>query len=99
MRALPIVLAVASTALVGACGQAASHPSRHGLAHMAPVSLARPRSPQITGGTAAQRALLGRIVRAQDSTQIVRLTIAPADSSWKPRPGDVQLTAKLAGGR
>ncbi len=65
---------------------------------MQAVSLAAQRSPRITGGTPAQRALLRQIVRAQATTQIVGLEIAPANATWHPvRPGDVQLTATLAG--
>jgi hypothetical protein len=98
MRAFPSALAVASGALAGACGQAAIHPPHHAPASIASVSLAAPRSPAISGGTAAERALLRRIVRAQGTSQIVRLTIAAAAPTWRPqRPGDVQLTAKLAG--
>ena len=65
---------------------------------MASVGLAAPPSPQITGGTPAQRTLLRQVVRAQATSQIVKLTIAPANPSWQPeRPGEVQLTAELAG--
>ena len=99
MRALPAPVAAAVCALLcAACGQAAAHPAHHGPRTMAAVSLAGPRSPQITGGTPAQRTLLRQVVRAQATSQIVKLTIALADPSWQPqRPGDVQLTAELAG--
>ncbi len=99
MRALPAPIAAAACALLcAACGQAAAHPAHHGPRSMAAVSLAGRRSPQITGGTPAQRTLLRQVVRAQATSQIVKLTIAPASPSWQPqRPGDVQLTAELAG--
>ena len=99
MRALPAPVAAAACALLcAACGRAAAHPGHHGPRSMAAVSLAGPRSPQITGGTPAQRTLLRQVVRAQATSQIVKLTIAPANPSWRPeRPGDVQLTAELAG--
>jgi hypothetical protein len=65
---------------------------------MTPVSLSGPHMPGITGGTAAQRALLRQIVRAQATTQILRLVLSPAGRAWRPdRPTDVLLTAKLAG--
>jgi hypothetical protein len=100
MRALPIALAAASAVLAGACGQATARPDHRAGQAMAPVSLTGPRAPLISGGTAAQRALLRGIARAQGTTQIVRLTISPVGRLWKPnRPEDVQLTATLAGPR
>jgi hypothetical protein len=53
--------------------------------------------PTITGGSAAERRLLARIVRAMGTTEIRKLTVSPAPQSWHPvKPGDVQLTATLA---
>ncbi len=97
MRLPPIALVIAAGAVVAACGQATSHPPHHGLPSMASVSLAAPRSPQITGGTAAQRTLLRRIVRAMRPTQITHLTIEAASPQWHPiRAGDVALMAMVA---
>jgi hypothetical protein len=53
--------------------------------------------PVIAGGSAAERTLLRRIVRAMCPAQITRLTIAPASPQWHPvRPGDVGLMAMTA---
>jgi hypothetical protein len=76
MTGLRMGIATALCACAAACAGSSTH-ALHGGRTVTP-RLAPARTPAIAGGTAAQRALLDRIVRAQRPTQIVRLTISRA---------------------
>lgn len=101
MRARPalIAAAVACAALAAACGQARASHVAQAHTRMVAVHLPPGRTPTISGGSAPERALLRRIVRAMRPTQIESLTIAPASPQWHPvRPGDVELMATVTPG-
>lgn len=91
-----VCAALAATALVSGCGQAGS--VRPGLGardtHVQPPRLGSAQV-KIRGGTAAQRALLRRIVTDAQVTQISAIRISPPSTLWHPRPGDVQMIATL----
>ena len=64
---------------------------------MTHVRVAPPHTPAITGGSAAERALLRTIVREMRPSQIRALTVEPPDGPWHPSaPGDVEVLATLA---
>ena len=64
---------------------------------MSHVRVAPPHTPAITGGSAAEHALLRAIVREMRPSQIRALTIEPPDGPWHPsRPGDVEILGTLA---
>lgn len=88
----PLHLCVAAVLWTGAAACAgASQPAMHARSDAA-FRLPPARAPAIAGGTARQRALLRRIVRAQRTSQIARLTISPVH-------GGVRLAAAVAGSR
>jgi hypothetical protein len=93
-HALVLAAVVGCAIAAAACGQAsAAAPS---AAKMTPVRVAPPRTPAITGGSAAERALLRTIVREMRPSQIRALTIAPPDGPWHPSaPGDVEMLGTL----
>jgi hypothetical protein len=95
-RHLLCLAAVVGCAIgAAACGQAsAAAPSAAKMRH---VRVAPPRTPAITGGSAAERALLRTIVGAMRPSEIRTLTIEPPDGPWHPSaPGDVEILGTLA---
>lgn len=63
---------------------------------MTHLRVAPPRTPAITGGSAAERALLRTIAREMRPSQIRALTIEPPDGPWHPSaPGDVEILGTL----
>lgn len=83
--------------MVCGCGPGATVPPSSHAQPFTQVGASSPRTPRITGGSAAERALLAQIVRGMGTTQITKLTVSPATHDWHPlKRGDVELTAALA---
>jgi hypothetical protein len=89
MRMLAFVMAV----LVSACGSGPVGGSDPAGGQWAAVPLPHARQPAISGGTAAQRALLREIVQDLRPTGLRSLEVRRVDGKrWSPfKPGDVEL--------
>ena len=93
-----LVVAVAAVAIAPACGGSAT-PAATGAEHPnGTVRLPTAVVPRISGGDAAERALLHRIVSGLRPTQIRALAVLPLAAPWKGRPGDVELSVSLIPG-
>jgi hypothetical protein len=92
-----IAIAVTGLAVAAGCGQASGSRSRPAPRQIRRIPVPAARRPTIRGGSAAERRLLARIVRATRPTQIRTLEIVPATKDWHPiRPGDVELIGSEA---
>lgn len=89
MRMPAFVMAV----LVSACGSGAVSGPHPAGGQWAPVPLPHARQPAISGGTAAQRALLREILQNLRPTGLRSLEVRRVDdNTWGPfEPGDVEL--------